>query len=462
MAAASLKKRLYYHTIIIDELENRSIEVVFDYSKFNFLSRGIPMAMFKITGERELKGRVELRGAKNAALKILPAAILANGVTTIHNVPDILDIRKTIEILQSIGARISFADNTVVIDSSTITSSQPDEKLVNKLRGSIVLIGALLAKFGDATFSQPGGCLIGARPIDDHLDVFKQMGVTIRRKEDRFMLSGKPKASRVVLKKMSVTATENAILASVFSSGITRIEVAAAEPEIADLAKFLNAMGAKISGAGTHEITIEGVKELKPVTHSIIPDRIEAGTYIMFGLATNSEIEVGPIIPEHLEIVFKRLVDAGAEFDFFKSGGNLYVRTKKHRGLTSQDCDTRTYPGFPTDLQSPYTALMTQTKGECTVFETIFEGRFGFVEELKMMRADINVLNPHELKVSGPTKLKSNSITSRDIRGGAALVLAALVAHGTTTIEDIEFIDRGYEQMDIKLQGLGAEIERID
>jgi UDP-N-acetylglucosamine 1-carboxyvinyltransferase len=420
------------------------------------------MAKFKIQGNAKLSGTITVSGAKNAALKIIPAAVLADSPSTISNVPRITDIEKLLDILRSIGARIEFEGNTVTIDPTTINSTHPDEKLVKKLRGSIVLVGALLAKYGEAAFSQPGGCLIGARAIDDHLDVFKQFGITEEYREEKYFFTGKPKANKVVLKKMSVTATENAIMAAVLAPGKTQIHVAAAEPEIADLANYLNKMGAKVSGAGTHDITVEGVDSLQGTDYEVMPDRIEAGTFMMAALGTNSEVEIGPITAETMDLVFKRLTDAGAKFEIITKDGKEYIKTLPHQGLTAESIDTRPYPGFPTDLQSFYAVLMTQAKGESHIFETMFEGRFAYLEELKLLRADAQILNPHEFMIKGPTKLFGTTISSKDIRGGAALVLAALIADRETIIEDIEFIDRGYEKIDEKLNAAGASIERIN
>lgn len=418
------------------------------------------MAKFRIRGGKTLKGEIHVSGAKNAALKIIPAAILGETASVISNVPAIIDIDKIIEILRSINADVSFENNTVKLDPRKINSTEPDEKLVKKLRGSVVLVGALLSKYGQAVFSEPGGCLIGARAIDDHLDLFRQLGVKIKINDGKYFLKGKPKAGKIILNKLSVTATENAILATVLSEGETEIHVAAAEPEIADLADFLNKMGAKIKGAGTHDIHITGVKSLKGVNYDILPDRIEAGTYLIAGLATNSEIVVGPLIPGHLDIVLKKLDDIGARFKQIEKDGKIYLKTLKHKELLSCDIDTRPYPGFPTDLQSPYAVLATQCKGTTRIFETMFEGRFAYLEELKLLRAKAEILNPHEIEINGPKRLIGAEISSKDIRGGAALVIAALLASRETIIEDIEFVDRGYERIDEKLRGLGADIER--
>lgn len=420
------------------------------------------MSKLKIIGQKKLSGSITISGAKNSALKLISASILANSPSEIQNVPDIVDIRRLIEIIRSIGAEVVFENNIVKIDPTKINSHKPDKHLVKKLRGAVVLLGPLLSRFGKATFSQPGGCLIGARPIDDHLDVLGQFGIKYTKSNDDYYFSGKPKSNKITLPKMSVTATENAILLAASAPGTTEIELCAAEPEIADLANYLNKMGAKIKGAGTHNITIEGVAKLKGVKYTTMPDRIEAGTYICLAVANNAEITIGPVVPGNLSIFLKKLAEVGASFNELKRGEKTFIKILKHKGLKSTYIDTRPYPGFPTDLQSPFAAMMTQAKGRTEVFETMFEGRFGYLEELKAMRADVLIENPHNIAISGPTELKGHVISSKDIRGGAALVIASTIAKGETIIEDAENIFRGYEKIDEKLRAVGAEIERID
>lgn len=419
------------------------------------------MSKYKIIGPAKLNGEVTISGAKNAALKLISAAILADSPSKISNVPKIIDIKKMIHIVESLGAKILFDSNAVNIDPSTINSTDLEESYVKKLRGSVVLVGPMLAKFGKVKFAQPGGCLIGARAIDDHLDLFSQLGVKINNKGDHYVLTGKPKSGDIILNKLSVTTTENAIMATVLSSGTTHIHVAAAEPEITDLACFLNKMGAKISGAGTHDIVIEGVEKLTGVEYSVMPDRIEAGTYLMAAIVTNSCVEISPIIPDHMSIVLRKLERSGAKFNIKKLGKYSKIITGKHDELKSLDIDTRTYPGFPTDLQSVYAVLATQTSGQTRIFETIFEGRFGYVEEIRKMGAKINIKTAHIISIDGPQKLKGTKINALDIRGGAALVLAALVAEGETEIDNIELIERGYEDMDKKLKSLGVDISLV-
>lgn len=420
------------------------------------------MAKYRITGGRSLSGRINISGAKNSALKLLAASILGDSVSIIHNVPNIIDVNKMEEILRHMGAKVEVNGGTVTIDPSGINSTVLDAALTKKIRASIVLTGPMLAKFHKVTIAQPGGCLIGARPIDDHIDVMSQYGIKSTQEGDNYTFSGKPVAGEIVMSEMSVTATENAIMAAVLSPGQTIIRVAAAEPEIADLANYLNAMGANISGAGTHNIIVEGVEKLSGCEHSVVQDRIEAATYLMMAIATNSEVEIGPVNPEHLSIVTKKLWKSGASFKIVDKDGHKYFKTEKHQQLSSVSINTRTYPGFPTDLQSAYTALMTIASGETRIFETIFESRFGYIEELKRMDAKIDVISPHIIEVHGPCALKPAEIDAFDIRGGAALVLAALTTSGETVIDHIEMIERGYEKLDIKLSEVGADIQRIE
>jgi UDP-N-acetylglucosamine 1-carboxyvinyltransferase len=416
------------------------------------------MSKYKIIGPAKLSGEVTISGAKNAALKLISAAILADSPSKISNVPKIIDIKKMIHIVESLGAKISFNDNTVLIDPSSINSTDLEESYVKKLRGSVVLVGPMLAKFGKVKLAQPGGCLIGVRAIDDHLDLFTQLGVKIDNMGDHYIFTGKPKTGDIILNKLSVTATENAIMATVLSPGTTHIHVAAAEPEVADLANYLNRMGAKITGAGTHDIIINGVDKLTGVEYTVMPDRIEAGTYLLAAIVTNSCVEISPIIPDHMSIVLRKLERCGARFKIEQSDKFHKIITDKHDQLKSFNIDTRTYPGFPTDLQSVYAVFATQTKGSTKIFETLYEGRYGYVEEIRKMGAKINIETAHIVSIDGPQKLKGTKINALDIRGGAALVLAALVAEGETEIDNIELIERGYEDMDKKLAALGVDI----
>ncbi len=420
------------------------------------------MPKYIIRGGKSLSGAVNISGAKNSALKILAASIMAEGESTIYNVPDIIDINKMENILRQIGASVNKKGNTVTINPKGVNTTILDPAYTKKIRASIVLVGPMLSKYGEVTITEPGGCLIGVRSINDHIDLFKQFDVEVIQEGNNFIFKGKPKAGEIILCKMSVTATENAIMAAVLSEGKTFIRVAAAEPEIKDLANYLNSMGADIKGAGTHDIEINGVKELKAVEHHVISDRIEAATYIMAAIITNSEITVGPLIPNNLNIVLTKLSKIGANFELINKDNEIFIKTLHHDQLKAIDIDTRTYPGFPTDLQSVYAVLMTQAYGKTRIFETLFESRFGYIEELKRMNAKIEIISPHIIEIYGYNQLKAQEIDAFDIRGGSALVLAALVANGETVINHVDMIERGYENMDKKLAMISADIQRIE
>ena len=423
------------------------------------------MAKFKITGGKRLSGEVEVFGAKNAALKMIAASLLASGTTVIHNVPDILDIRKMIDLVRGLGAKVEFSNHIVSIDTSEVRSSRPESDLVKHFRGSIVLAGPLLARFGKAEISEPGGCLIGARPIDTHLRALEQLGVKHRIHGDTYFLEKSEREDKVftvVLEQLSVTATENVLMASVLGDQTVSLRVAAVEPEIGELVDFLNKMGAKISGRDTHFLTVEGVKELHPIEFTVIPDRIEAATLAIIGIVTKSEITVKRMIPGHLDIFLKKLESANANFELTNHDGQYAdLKVLRSTQLKSVNIDTRTYPGFPTDLQSPFAILLTQAEGIGQIFETLYEGRFNYLKEVASMGASVTIQSPHIFLISGPTPLYGKEIKSLDIRGGAAVLIAALIAHGESTIEGIELIDRGYERLDERLNQLGAKIERI-
>jgi len=426
------------------------------------------MAKFKIIGKKRLSGEFVVSGAKNAALKMLPAAIMIPGKTIIHNVPRIVDVEKMIKILESIGAKVKFEKNTVTVDAGNVNSYKPNKELINKLRGSVVIIGPLLSLFGRAEFSEPGGCLIGVRPIDTHLKAFKSMGIAIKKNQLDGSHSLKSTADfsagdkTVVLDEMSVTATENVMMAAVLRRGISKIEIAACEPEIVDLANFLNKAGAKIAGAGSHTIEVKGVKKLQPIEYTVLPDRIEAGTIAIAAAVSGGKVRIKNIIPSHLSLVLNKFRAAQVDFDLLMHDnfyGDLIIN-QKHR-LKAVNIDTRPYPGFPTDLQSPFAVLATQADGRSRIFETLFSARFDYTKWLIEMGAKIDIESPHLIDVSGPTILHGDEIDASDIRGGAALVIAALAAKGETIIDNIEYIDRGYENLDLRLKKLGAEIERI-
>ena len=430
------------------------------------------MAKFKVVGGKRLNGKFKVSGAKNAALKMIAAAIMIPGKVKLNNVPRILDILRMIEVIESLGAKTVFDGNSLEIDSSNVTSWEPSEEPVKQLRGSVVIIGPLLSKFGKASFSEPGGCLIGSRPIDFHLKAFADMGVKVDEDAEncKYFLSGDENfrnGDKVInLEEMSVTTTENAMMAAVLRKGKTTINIAACEPEIVDLADFLNKSGARITGAGTHTITIHGVDSLASVEHTVVPDRIEAGTIAIAAAICGGRVEIENIIPDHMQLVLNKFELTGVNFELVAKDSiyaDMIVDQKDQLVAPKVKwIDTRPYPGFPTDLQSPFTVLMTQAEGRSRIFETIFDSRFDYVKWLDAMGAEIRVENPHIIEVSGAKKLKGRHIECSDLRGGAALVLAALCASGESLIDHVEYVDRGYEKFDQRLSELGAEISRID
>jgi len=419
-----------------------------------------------------LNGEFKVSGAKNAAVKMLAASIMIKGETTLHNVPRILDIFRMIEVIESLGAKTTFEDNSLKIDASQINTFEPSEEPIKKLRGAVVIIGPLLSLFGQAKFFEPGGCLIGARPIDFHIKAFEDLDVktTYDPNSNIYQLEaddGYRKGDKeIILEEMSVTTTENAIMAAVLRQGKTVIRICACEPEIIDLVNFLNKAGAKISGAGTNTITVEGVDKLSPIEYTVMPDRIEAGTIAIASAISGGRLEISNVIPEHLALVLNKFKNINVDFSIQNTNtpySKMIIEQKRELiAPNTKWIDTRPYPGFPTDLQSPFAVLLTQAKGRSKIFETLFESRFDYTKWLIKMGAKIEVTNPFVIEIIGPTRLKASKIECSDLRGGAALLLAALCAEGETTIENIEFIDRGYENIEIRLNKLGAEIERID
>lgn len=414
---------------------------------------------FEIKGGKKLSGTIDVRGSKNATTPILAATLLTKEVCTISNLPLIEDVFRMLEILQSLGAKVAWkGERTVEICAADIDAQKLDFELVKKLRSSILLLGSLSARFAQFDMAHPGGCVIGKRPVGTHFDALEKMGVRIMQDEKVYHIdaSGK-KAAKVVLQEFSVTATENAMMLAASLPGKTTIKIAAAEPHVEDLGRFLIEMGAKIEGLGTHTLVIEGA-DLKGAEHTIIPDANEAATFLIMGVATRSPIKVKGAREEHLDIVLERLRQFGADF---KIDGDVIevLPTENLKALAK--IDTRTYPGVPSDIQSPLGVLATQAEGETMIFDTIFEGRFNYLSELEKMGASVKMLNPHQAIIQGPAKLRGCNIRSFDLRAGASLIIAALCAQGTTTIEEIYQVDRGYERIEERLAALGADIKRI-
>jgi UDP-N-acetylglucosamine 1-carboxyvinyltransferase len=417
------------------------------------------MERFIIRGGQPLKGVIRVKGAKNAALKLLAASLLTDQQWTISNVPQIEDVFCLVELLKSVGAEVSSSSKGVYqIKAKNIQRASLEPSIAKKLKGSILMAGPLLARCGEATFPHPGGCVIGQRPRDIFLAGFQAFGVRVKENRKGYHLTArKLKGTKFVFPIISVTATETMILTAVLAQGKTILKNAACEPEVVALARFLNKCGAKIKGAGTPFIEIEGVKSLKDGQCRVIPDRIEAGSFVILGVATNSPIKITGLNVEHLEVLWFLLKKAGVDLEI----GKNFVVVKPGFRLKAVDLRTHEYPGFATDLQAPFTVLMTQAKGISLIHETIFEGRLFYTDVLNQMGAKIIMCDPHRVIVQGPTKLYGRHLVSPDIRAGIALVIAALIAKGESVIENIYQIDRGYERIEERLQKLGADIKRV-
>lgn len=411
-----------------------------------------------IRGNKKLTGEISISGAKNSAVGIIPAAILADGICTIKNLPDIDDVRHLKELLHNCGAKINAADGEMVIDSSTIKSHKADFELAKKMRASYYFLGAFLGKFKKAEVPFPGGCDIGIRPIDQHIKGFEALGAKIKVehgiiKARATELIGAP----IYLDVVSVGATINIMLAACKAKGITTIENAAKEPYIVDIANLLNAMGANVKGAGTDVIKVKGVERLHGCEHSIIPDMMEAGTYMIAAAATHGDVLIRNVIPTHLESVSAKLREMGIEVLEYEDA----VSIKANGRPKAVNVKTIPYPGFPTDLQQPMSVLLSVADGTGIITESIWEGRFKHVDELKRMGAKIKVEGRVAI-IDGISRLSGSPVTATDLRAGAAMVIAGLAADGETTIGNLKHIDRGYEGLVDKLRSLGAEIRRIE
>lgn len=415
------------------------------------------MEKYLIKGGKKLSGEISVAGAKNQALKVLAAAVLSKKPCRISNLPEIEDVNRLLEILTDIGAKIEKNKNEVTIDPKNISKNQPNDELVRKLRSSVMLAGPLLARFGEVTMAHPGGCVIGQRPIDMFLAGFKALGATIEESNSHYTLRAKKLiGAKIVMPWVAVTATEALMMTACLAQGTTTIVNAAMEPEIPALADYLNGCGAKISGAGTPTITITGVKELTGGNCQLIPDRIETGTFTILGLLTKSKITIKNCEPRHLEVVIATLRKAGAKLEV----GDNWIKTYPSK-LKAIELRTHEYPGFPTDLQAPFTVLMTQAEGLSLIHEAIYDGRLFYTDKLANLGAKIIMCDPHRVIINGPAKLHGKKLESPDLRAGMALVLAGLCAQGETVIDNIYQIERGYEKPIERLQALGAKITKI-
>ncbi len=416
------------------------------------------MDIYKIKGGKRLAGELAISGAKNAALPIIVASLLADGETILKNVPDLVDIKTILKVIEYIGASSEFDTdkNILKIKTGSLKNAKLPYDLVKVMRASIYVMGPLLARTGEADVSLPGGCAIGERPVDIHLSGFESMGAKIEIEHGYIKAKAKKlTGAGYIMRKVSVGATANLMMAAVLAKGETVLENCAREPDIIDLGNFLVKMGAKIEGLGTETIIIKGVKKLRPVTYSIMPDRIEAGTYLLAGAITRSKIKITNIVPDHIDALIQALTDMG----FAVSSGKNWVKIESKKNLQGTIIRTLPYPGFPTDLQAPMMSLMSTIPGISVIIETIFEKRYTHVAELRRMGADI-IMEGDVAIINGAEKLKSATVMMSDLRAGAALVLAALAGDNETEIRRIYHSDRGYEKLSEKLSAIGADIKR--
>ena len=420
------------------------------------------MARYEIIGGTPLEGEISISGAKNAAVAILPAALLVDGVCRVENVPDISDVRILLDILEDMGAKITRDEpGVVLLDCTEITSTNPNPELVRKLRASYYLMGALLSRYHKAKVALPGGCNFASRPIDQHLKGFRGLGAKVEEGEEYIELEPGEDGlhgNRISLDIVSVGATVNIMMAACLLPGQTIIENAAKEPHIVDLANFLNTMDARITGAGTDTVKVRGVESLHGGTYAIIPDQIEAGTYLAAVAATGGNVLVKNVIPKHMECITSKLQEMGAKITNYDD----CIRIRCEGRLHSTTVKTRPYPGFPTDMQAQICICMSLASGVSRLTESVYESRFfGYCEELQDMGADI-LINGKTAIVTGRQSLHGAEVYARDLRAGAALIIAGLAAKGTTWVHNVHYVERGYENIIEKLTALGASIARID
>lgn len=415
------------------------------------------MAKYIIKGSNKLEGKVKISGSKNAALPIIAASILNAGKTTLYNVPNIHDTHMMFEILKNLGGKVEKKNNKIIIDTSKIKKYEIPEDLMRQMRSSVILAGSLIGKYQKAIFSYPGGCDIGTRPIDLHLKGFEKLGINITKNYGNIScICDKIVGEKIDLDFPSVGATENIMLASCLGEGTTQINNAAREPEIIDLQNFLNKMGAKIQGAGSNKIQIEGVKKLNDVSYNIMPDRIETGTFLCAAAMSQGNIIIENTNINHITPIISKLEEANCKLKLEKDKIELKAPNK----LKALEIRTMPYPGFPTDMQSIFVSMLTIAKGTSIIVENIFESRYKFTQELIRMGAKITIEGKSAI-VKGTRKLYGANVNATDLRGGAALVLAGIVAKGETTIENIEYILRGYENLNKKLENLGVNIKMV-
>ncbi len=415
------------------------------------------MKSYIIEGGRRLIGEVNISGSKNASLPIIATTILNGDITRLYNIPQIQDTKITLDILKILGCKIRKNSGKIEINSKGITKTEIPENLMTQMRSTVILAGAILGRFKKVTFSYPGGCEIGARPIDLHLQAFRKLGIQVEENAGFIECScDKIVASEINLDFPSVGATENIILATTLAEGTTIINNAAMEPEIIDLANCLNQMGAKIAGAGTNVIKIEGVKKLKGIGYKVMPDRIEAGTFLCATAITGGRVRVNNVMPQCIIPVIHKLQEAGCKLDVEKN----YIEIIAPKRLKPLEIKTMPYPGFPTDMQQIFGAMLTVAKGTSIVVENIFENRFKYISELKRLGADVTLEGKTAI-IKGKRKLIGATVKASDLRGGASLVVAGLVAKGITKVENIDYLLRGYENLNKKMNLIGANIKEV-
>ncbi|QQG41160.1 MAG: UDP-N-acetylglucosamine 1-carboxyvinyltransferase [Candidatus Woesebacteria bacterium] len=413
------------------------------------------MSKLIVTGGRKLEGNISLSGNKNSVLKLIPAVLLADSPSTLTNVPDILDVSVVLQLIETLGAKVTRDGHSVTIDPSGLHSFDLDPDLSAKFRASVVLAAPLLVKFGKAIVTPPGGDQIGDRFLDTHFSMMQKMGVEMRREDGRFFLTwNKKKTGTLFLEEASVTATEMALMMATSSPDITVVENAATEPHVTDLGKLLIKMGAKITGLGLSTLSISGGK-LKGVEYRVMPDHIEGGTFVIASAITGGHIKIDDFIPEDHRMALINLANMGVKFELSKNSIEVFPSKLV---ATRKKFKAQPWPGFPTDLMSPFIVLATQTQGTVLCHDWMYEWRMFFVDDLISMGANIFIADPHRVIVSGPTPLMSDRLFCKDIRAGISVILAALIADGRSEIENIEVVQRGYERIDERLRSLGAEI----
>lgn len=416
---------------------------------------------YRIQGGTPLRGDVTISGSKNAALPLIAGAVLCSGETVLENVPDLRDVRTLLATLDFLGAETSFQNGTVRIRTHNLQSKPIPSEYVAKLRGSIVLLGPLLARFGVVEMAYPGGCVLGKRPVGAHIAALVQMGAEDMSTDEVLHLQGKLKPGRIILPEFSVTATENAVLAAALVEGETRIDMAAGEPHAQEIEKFVQAMGARVEGIGSHTVYVHGKKELSCVNYRVPFDYLEAGAFVIAALVTGGKVRLHDVDDEHLLSFLDTMKRMGGVMKYDAADKMLFVDGELS-SLNAMNIKTNIFPGFPTDLQAPMGVALTQAHGVSRIFERLFEGRMAYLYELEKMGAHIEILNSHEALIIGPTRLRGRTVASNDIRAGAAMVLAGLCAEGETIITDIRYIERGYDRLEEKLTNLGAKIEKIE